>query len=66
MDNRSGRIGHHHTRRNTGKNILPIGQALWLKELQTYQTYPPMQDPSSYNLSQVMDQLKKPSSGPGQ
>ena len=47
-------------------NILPIGQALWLKELTTYQTYPPMQDPSSYNLSQVIDQLKKPPAGPGQ
>src|SRR5829696_1285881 len=23
-------------------NILPIGQALWLKELESYQTYPPM------------------------
>jgi arylsulfatase A-like enzyme len=40
-------------------NMLPIGQALWLKELETYQKYPPMQDPASYNLEQVMDQLKK-------
>ncbi len=40
-------------------NMLPIGQVLWLKELETYQKYPPMQDPASYNLSQVMDQLKK-------
>ena len=31
-------------------NILPIGQALWLKELETYREYPPMQDPASYNL----------------
>jgi hypothetical protein len=22
-------------------NLLPIGQALWLKELETYQKYPP-------------------------
>ena len=44
-------------------NMLPIGQALWLKELETYQKFPPMQDPASYNLTQVMDQLKaaKPS-----
>ena len=47
-------------------NMLPIGQSLWLKELETYQTYPPMQDPASYNLSQVMDQLKKPAHVPGQ
>ena len=31
-------------------NLLPIGQALWLKELETYIQYPPMQDPASYNL----------------
>ena len=43
----------------TTRNMLPIGQALWLKELETYQLYPPMQDPASYNLTQVMDQLKK-------
>ena len=47
-------------------NMLPIGQSLWLKELETYQKYPPMQDPASYNLSQVMNQLKKPVSTPGQ
>jgi arylsulfatase len=40
-------------------NMLPIGQALWLKELETYKTFPPMQDPASYNLDQVMAQLKK-------
>jgi arylsulfatase A-like enzyme len=40
-------------------NLLPLGQALWLKELETYQAFPPMQDPASYNLSQVMDQIKK-------
>ncbi len=40
-------------------NILPIGQALWLKELETYQAFPPMQDPASYNLSQVYQELKK-------
>ena len=40
-------------------NMLPIGQALWLKELETYQKYPPMQDPASYNLEQVMSELKK-------
>ncbi|KQO97876.1 arylsulfatase [Methylobacterium sp. Leaf92] len=40
-------------------NILPIGQALWLRELESYQAYPPMQDPASYNLSQVLEQVKK-------
>jgi len=40
-------------------NMLPIGQSLWLRELETYQKYPPMQDPASYNLEQVMNELKK-------
>ncbi len=47
-------------------NMLPIGQALWLKELETYKEFPPMQDPASYNLDQVMNQLKKPPPGPSQ
>jgi len=34
-------------------NMLPIGQALWLRELQTYINFPPLQDPASYNLEQV-------------
>ena len=40
-------------------NMLPIGQILWLKELESYVAYPPMQDPASYNLTQVLDQVKK-------
>src|SRR5216110_29598 len=47
-------------------NLLPIGQVLWLKELETYQKYPPMQDPASYNLNQVMEQLKKGQNHPSQ
>jgi arylsulfatase len=43
-------------------NMLPIGQALWLKELQSYVDYPPMQDPASYNLDQVVQQVKQMSS----
>ena len=39
-------------------NMLPIGQALWLKELETYINYPPLQNPASYNLDQVMQQVK--------
>src|SRR5215471_8568249 len=40
-------------------NMLPIGQAMWLKELESYNQYPPLQDPASYNLTQVMEQVKK-------
>jgi arylsulfatase len=46
--------------------MLPIGQALWLRELETYVKFPPMQDPASYNLTQVMDQLKNQKSHPSQ
>ena len=35
-------------------NMLPIGQALWLKELESYIPFPPLQDPASYNLEQVI------------
>ena len=40
-------------------NLLPLGQALWLKELETYVNFPPLQTPSSYNLEQVMQQVRE-------
>jgi arylsulfatase len=40
-------------------NLLPIGQSLWLRELESYIDFPPMQDPASYNLAQVITQVKK-------
>ena len=48
--------------------MLPIGQALWLKELETYIEFPPMQDPASYNLDQVhgAGSEMKPTHVPGQ
>ncbi len=39
-------------------NMLPIGQLLWLKELESYKQFPPMQAPESWNLTQVMEQVK--------
>jgi len=39
-------------------NILPIGQQLWLRELESYRTFPPMQDPSSYNLEDIVQRVK--------
>ena len=47
-------------------NILPIGQVLWLKELESYVAFPPMQDPASYNLDEVLQQVKKQQSHAGQ
>ena len=43
----------------TTGTYFPIGQLLWLKELETYQQFPPMQSPASYNLSQVYKQMKQ-------
>jgi len=40
-------------------NMLPIGQQLWLKHLESYIKYPPLQEAASYNLTQVIEQVKK-------
>jgi arylsulfatase len=40
-------------------NILPIGQQLWLKHLESYIKYPPLQEAATYNLTQVIEQVKK-------
>jgi arylsulfatase A-like enzyme len=47
-------------------NLLPMGQALWLKELESYKEFPPLQDAASYNLDQVMEELKKAPTHPSQ
>jgi arylsulfatase A-like enzyme len=39
-------------------NMLPVGQQLWLQWFETLQAFPPMQSPASYNLTQVLDQIK--------
>ena len=54
-----GTIGSPSTAYIYDWNMLPIGQVLWLKELESYVAYPPMQDPASYNLEQVMQQVKQ-------
>ena len=55
----AGRSPHRLTAYVYDWNMLPIGQALWLKELKTYIDYPPMQDPASYNLEQVIQQVQQ-------
>jgi len=40
-------------------NMLPIGQQLWLKHLLSYEKFPPLQEAESYNLSGVLEQVKK-------
>jgi hypothetical protein len=41
-----------------GLAMIPMGQVLWLKELESYREFPPMQSPSSYNLDQVIEEVK--------
>jgi arylsulfatase len=40
-------------------NMLPIGQQLWLKHLETFEKFPPLQPPETYNLSGILEQVKK-------
>jgi arylsulfatase len=42
-----------------GLGIIPLGQQLWLQELESYITYPPLQSPETYNLKQVLQEVKK-------
>jgi len=42
-----------------GLAIMPLGQQLWLDELESYAKYPPMQAPETYNLTQVLNEVKK-------
>jgi hypothetical protein len=44
--------------------MLPIGQQLWLKHLESYIPYPPLQQAASYTLSQVIEQVKKAQAHP--
>ena len=39
-------------------NMLPIGQQLWLKELESFIEFPPLQAPETYNLDQVLAQVR--------
>ena len=39
-------------------NMLPLGQLLWLKELETYKTFPPLQAPEAYNLDGIIAEMK--------
>ncbi|QIG52345.1 arylsulfatase [Nordella sp. HKS 07] len=39
-------------------NMLPLGQQLWLRELESYKEFPPLQSPESWNLDQVTEQIR--------
>ena len=40
-------------------NLVPIGQHLWLKELETFRTFPALQAPASYNLDQIIQAMQE-------
>jgi arylsulfatase len=42
-----------------GLAIMPLGQQLWLTELESYITYPPLQAAETYNLGQVLQEVKR-------
>jgi arylsulfatase len=42
-----------------GLAMFPLGQLLWLKELESYIPYPPLQAAETYNLGQVLQEVKK-------
>jgi len=42
-----------------GLAMFPLGQQLWLQQLESYVTYPPLQSPETYNLTQVLQEVKK-------
>ncbi|MBV8617195.1 MAG: arylsulfatase [Acetobacteraceae bacterium] len=42
-----------------GLGIMPLGQQLWLMELETFLTYPPLQAPETYNLGQVVAEIQQ-------
>src|SRR6266496_3507117 len=44
-------------------NLLPIGQLLWMKELLTYKQFPALQTPASYNLDQIIQEMRESKTG---
>jgi arylsulfatase len=56
--NFGGSLGAPSTAFQYDFNILPVGQQLWLRHLETFKTFPPLQAPESFNLSQVLEQVK--------
>jgi hypothetical protein len=39
--------------------MLPIGRQLWLKHLETFEKFPPLEAPEAYNLSGIINEVKK-------
>jgi len=56
--NFGGSLGAPSTAFQYDFNIIPVGQQLWLKELESYQKFPPLQAAATYNLDQVLAEVK--------
>jgi hypothetical protein len=56
--NFGGSLGAPSTAFQYDFNILPTGQQLWLKHLLTFKAFPPLQAPETFNLTQVLEQVK--------
>ena len=39
-------------------NMLPIGQQLWMEQLMSYEKFPPLQAPETYNLTGILEKVK--------
>jgi arylsulfatase len=46
--------------------MLPLGQLLWEKELLSYKEFPPLQAPETYNLTGILQEMKKATQGGSQ
>jgi len=53
-----GALGAPQTAFQYDWNMLPLGQQLWLEWFETLKAFPPLQAPETYNLTQVVDQIK--------
>jgi len=49
--------------RTSSSNIRPLLSAIWERHLLTYQNFPPLQAPESYNLGQVLAEVNKAGHG---
>jgi arylsulfatase len=54
-----GALGAPQTAFQYDWNMLPIGQQLWLGHLLTYEKFPPLQAPETYNLTGILEMVKK-------
>jgi arylsulfatase len=60
----SGSLGAPMTAWQYDFNILPVGQQLWLQHLETFKQFPPLQPAETYNLDEILAQVKRANTNP--